>query len=239
VIPALLIAVGLLALVAGIGLIASFGTRLRVGRLLAGTRSVPLSDLAQAATGSAPPYVRVDGRIDSEEDFEDAAHRPLVFRRTLVQLRRPGLGTWRTVDESREAVPFTIGDASGEVTIDPADLADGLVVMPREAAGVASDLPDRVPAGTPPQARVRVRVEQVSSVEHAIALGVPVARADGIQLRPAPNRPLILTTLEPPEAMRVLADGRQPLIRAAVVLFVIGCAATALGVVAAALRLGT
>jgi len=94
VIPALLIAVGLLALVAGIGLIASFGTRLRVGRLLAGTRSVPLSDLAQAATGSAPPYVRVDGRIDSEEDFEDAAHRPLVFRRTLVQLRRPGLGTW-------------------------------------------------------------------------------------------------------------------------------------------------
>ena len=47
--------------------------------------------------------------------------------------------------------------------------------MPRESVGTAADVPDRVPDGTPPDRVVRLRVEQVSSVEHAIVLGVPVA----------------------------------------------------------------
>lgn len=230
-----LFAFGGVAIVAGIVLLASFGDRLRVGRLLAGTRTVALADLPALARSDPAPYVAVEGRIDSDEPFEDTAHRPLVFRRTRVQVR-DALG-WRTVDEGLESVPFSVADAGGEAAIDPADLDRGLVVISREATGVARDISDRVPQGTPPDAPVRVRIDQVSAVEHAVVLGIPENGAGGVGLRPAPGRPLVLTTLERPEAMRILADGRQALIRIAVGLFAIGASFVAFGLVAAVLSL--
>jgi hypothetical protein len=232
----LLIVLGVLALLAGTALIASFGDRLHVGRLLARTQPVDLAEVHGLATSGRPPYVRIEGRIDSEDEFEDIAHRPLVFRRTLVQMRR-GFG-WRTLDEGREAVPFAIADAHGQVAIDPDDLGVGLIVVPREAVGIVADVADRVPADLPRDAPVRVRIDQVSSIEHAIVLGVPSIGPSGAVLRPAPGRPLVLTTLEPPEAMRVLADGRQDVIRLAVGLLVSGAVAVALGAALAVVGIG-
>ncbi len=224
---AVLVVAGLLALAASLILIGSFGSRLRVARLLRAAPVVGFADLRDLAASPRPPLVRVQGRIDSEEDFEDADHRPLVFRRTAFQLRR--LGGWRTVDETREQVPFTVGDATGVAAVDPDDLRDGLVVVPREASGVAGDVTERVPVGTPPATPLRVRIDQVSSVEHAIVVGVPVVRDGTIRLAPGRGRPLVLTTLEPDEAMRILADGRQNAIRAAVGLFVAGAVAVVAG----------
>jgi hypothetical protein len=237
VVPVLLAVVGFVALVAGIGLLASFGARFRVGRLIAATPGVPIADARSLAAGERPPYVGIHGRIDSDDEFEDAAHRPLVYRRTRVQVR--GDRRWKTVHETREAVPFRVADAHGEVVIDPADLDVGLVVVTRESTGQASDLPDRVPDGTPPATPVRVRIDQVSSVEHAMVLGVPSLVGSGVRMGPGRGRPLVLTTLEPDEAMRVLAEGRQPVIRVAVGLFIVGGAAIVLALVAAAALLAS
>lgn len=77
---------------------------------------------------------------------------------------------------------------------------------------------DRVPPGTPPETPVRLRVEQISSVEHAIVVGVPGLDETGTpRLSAGLGRPLVLTTLEPEEAMRILAEGdrRRPLVAAA------------------------
>lgn len=236
----LLVALGGFALLAGVLLVASFGERLRIGRLLAGTPTVPIADLASLADEPRPPYVRVEGRIDSEDEFEDAAHRPLVFRRTLVQLGRRGMprGGWRTVDEGREVVPFSVADAQGEAAIATDDLGSGLVVIPREATGVAGDAPDRVPAGTPVDTPLRFRIDQVSSIEHAVVLGVPVRTPAGVELRAGAGRPLVLTTLDQPEAMRILAGGRQPLLRVAVAAFVGGCVLVLVGLVVAVAGIG-
>ena len=79
-------------------------------------------------------------------------------------------------------------------------------------------MPDRVPAGTPPEAPARLLVEQVSSVEHAIVAGVPGLDSSGApQLTAGLGRPLVMTTLEPAEAMRILVEGerRRPFIAAA------------------------
>ncbi|HEY3523701.1 MAG TPA: hypothetical protein VGK63_08350 [Candidatus Limnocylindrales bacterium] len=231
-----LVVLGATAILVAIGLIASFGDRLRVGRLLAGTRRVALADLPALAHSEPAPYVRVEGRVDSDDAFEDVARRPLVFRRTRVQVRNR-LG-WRTVDEGRESVPFSLADAGGEAAIDPSDLGVGLVVIAREASGVAADIADRVPPETPPDTPVRVRIDQVSAVEHAVALGVPRTGPAGVTLGPGAGRPLVLTTLEQPEAMRILADGRQLLIRVAVALFVVGAGLIAVGFLAAVGGLG-
>ena len=86
---------------------------------------------------------------------------------------------------------------------------------------------------------MRLRIEQVSAVEHAIAVGVPRRAADGeVRMTEGLGRPLIVTTLEASEAMRILADGRtrRPLLAAiclvaGLVLVSIGFAAAIIGVV--------
>ena len=83
----------------------------------------------------------------------------------------------------------------------------------------------------PPTTPVRLRVDQVSSVEHAIVLGVPRLDADGEpRLSAGLGRPLVLTTLETDEAMRVLAEGRSGRIKVALV-----CLAGGVGLVVIAL----
>ncbi len=207
--PQLLIVVGFVTLAAGVLILLSFGPGFRVGRLLAATPRTTIADARAAAEAGRVVYVRIDGRIDSETDFEDADHRPLVLRRTRVQVRRGR--RWIDIEDGREQVPFTLDEGLASIGIDAAALSVGLVVVPRESTGVAGDLPARVPPGTPASTPVRVVIEQVSSVEHAIVLGTPVRRPDdSIVMTAGTGRPLVLTTLEPDEAMRVLTGGDRP-----------------------------
>jgi hypothetical protein len=226
--PLIPIAVGLLALAVGIALLRTFGPNYRVGRLLA---VAPLVTVAQAHALAAGParFVAVRGRIDSEAEFEDEMHRPLVLRRVRIELA--GGRGWMTVDEQVEAVDFTVREGLDAIAVDHRALTTGLVVIPRESVGTAADALDRVPAGTPPATPLRLRVEQVSSVEHATVAGVPtVDPVDGeVRMTAGLGRPLILTTLERDEAMRVLtADApRRPAV--AVVALAVGLISLSVG----------
>ena len=173
-------------------------------------------------------YVRVDGRIDATDEFEDADHRPLVLRRTRIEaLSGPA---WKTVEDSREQVPFEVREGTTGIDVDAAALDAGLVVVPRFSTGIVGDLGDRAPAGLAAETPVRARIEQVSSVEHAIVLGVPVADDGRVRLGAGLGRPLILTTLEPAEAMRILAGGDVRRSRAAAALLVSGTVLVAAGI---------
>src|SRR6185295_1271492 len=224
--PLLLAAAGVLAFVLGGAILRTFGPRYRVGRLLATTPQVTIAEALEIAASGRRRYVRVDGRIDADEEFEDAHHRPLVFRRTRLESRAGR--DWRVFEDQRETVRFEVREGLDAIGVDDAALDAGLVVVPRESVGTAADLPDRIPPGLPADTPVRARIDQISSVEHAILLGVPVPVA-GNEDRGGPNddhsdqsastpaarmtaglgRPLVLSVLEPAEAMRVLAgDGR-------------------------------
>ena len=235
--PPLVVAAGLLALAIGVLVLRSFGPNFRIGRLLSSTPIVTLAEARQLAAGP-PRYVAISGRIDAEDEFEDDAHRPLVLRRARLQLRRGR--RWQTVDEHVESVPFQVNEGLDSIAIDVTSLADGLIVVQRESVGTAADAPDRVPDGTLPTTPLRLRVEQVSSVEHAIAVGVPVVDAAGaVALTGGLGRPLILTTLERDEAMRVLTSGdtRRPIIAA--IAMVIGLTLLAVGLAWALLGAAT
>jgi len=227
VLPLLVLIAGIALLAAGWLVLRSFGPRLRVGRLLAATPQATVADAIALAESGARRYVAVRGRVDSDREFEDADHRPLVLRRTRFQARDGR--AWRTWEDNREVVPFEIRDGLVGIGVDGESLRDGLVVVPRESAGVASDLGERAPVGVAPETPVRVRIEQVSSVEHALVLGVP-ERTDGVvRLTAGLGRPLVLTTLEPREAMRIIAEGRTGAPRAAAVLLGAGLAVTLVG----------
>ena len=226
--PLLLIAAGAVALGAGVVVLRSFGSGYRVGRLLARTPRIPIDEARALAESGARRYVRVDGRIDSAEEFDDAQHRPLVLRRTRLEARTER--GWETVEDSREQVPFEVREGTAAIDIDGTALDAGLVVVPRLSAGVAGDLADRRPAGLRPETPLRARIEQVSSVEHAIVLGVPVAGDGRIRMEAGLGRPLVLTTLDPPEAMRILGGGDMVRARAAAGLFLAGLAFVLAGI---------
>ncbi len=204
--PLIPLIAGFVALVVGVMVLRTYGPNYRIGRLLAATPEVSVAE-ARSLAGGRPRYVRIQGRIDAEDEFEDEVHRPLVFRRTRVEMQRDG--RWVAFDDRRERVRFEVREGLDGIVVDDAALDTGLVVVPRESVGTAADVADRVTPDTAPATPVRLRVEQVSSVEHAIVLGVPGLDAAGEpRLSAGMGRPLVLTTLDAGEAMRVLAEGR-------------------------------
>jgi len=206
--PLVPLVAGFVALAAGILVLRTFGPGYRVGRLLASTPEVSVAEARSLATGGRSRYVKVRGRIDAEDEFEDDAHRPLVFRRTRLQLRRGR--TWVSFEDGRERVPFGISEGLEAIAVDDGALDVGLVVIPRQSVGTAADLVDRVPGGTAPATPVRLWVEQLSSVEHATVVGVPgLDEAGAPRLSAGLGRPLVLTPLDESEAMRILTGGER------------------------------
>src|SRR5664279_5537385 len=86
--PLLLLVLGLALVVAGALFMGSIGPGQRVGRLLASTPRVSVEQALGLATDAVPRYVRLDGRLDSDEDFPDEREQPLIFRRRRLEAWR-------------------------------------------------------------------------------------------------------------------------------------------------------
>jgi hypothetical protein len=230
--PLVVIVAGFVAIAAGTLLLRTYGPRVRVGRLLAVTPRVSVAEAREIAASGARRYVRVDGRLDADAEFPDEHARPLVLRRRRLEARR-GSG-WQLLDEQREAVPFRVREGLDEIDVDEAALDAGLVTLVRESVGTAAEaaavLPDGLPGGLADATPVRLRIEQLSSVEHVVALGVPVAGPDGRpRLTAGTGRPLVVSTLEQDEAMRVLAGGGRTRPIASAAALAIGLGLLAIG----------
>ena len=236
-----IIALGLAAGLAGYLLLRRSGTGWRVGRLLAAAPERTLAEATTMAAAGEPGYIRLHGRIDSDEEFPGDDGKPIVFRRRRLQ-RRSGRSGWQTFDDERLAVPFRLSEKGQQVGIDTEALGDGLVVVPGESVGVAADVSAEAVTGSlpemPPETPVRLRIEQVSAVDHATAAGVPRMGEDGsVVLGPGLDRPLVLTTLDVDEAMRVLAGGRRTELLVAAGLLLAAPVITVVGLVAVVLNL--
>ena len=236
--PLIPLVAGFVALAAGVLVLRTFGPSYRVGRLLASTPEVSVAEARALAASGRPRYVRVRGRIDAEDEFEDDAHRPLVFRRTRLQLRRDGRGC-----RSRTAGSGCPSRSARASTPSPSTTprsTSGSWSSRANPSGPRPTSPIGCRRGPHPATPVRLLVEQVSSVEHATVVGVPgLDDAGAPRLTAGLGRPLVLTTLEPAEAMRVLTGGdrRRPLVAVAclaggVVLIGLGLLAAVVGAVA-------
>jgi len=225
--PIALIGAALIAL----GLLLSRRTdvRTRAGQLLAGLSPItPTEALRLAALrGESSPYLAIKGSIDAAEIFEDEHHRPLVFRRERVSIADEA--GWRVIDTAERSLPFVISDPSSAIRISTADLADGLVVVERRWEGSVAELHAAgreyqsaetaalvaAIAASDPSRQARVGLEQISNLDRATAAGQLV---DG-ELRAGAGRPLVVTTLERAEALRLLgSEGRGRLASSTVAL---------------------
>jgi hypothetical protein len=206
--PLLVIAAGFIAIAIGSLLLRSYGPRVRVGRLLAVTPTVTIAAARALASTGGQRYVRVDGRLDADEVFPDEHDRPLVFRRRRIEARLRG--GWRVIDERRESVAFHVRGGVDEIGVDAEAIDDGLVTLVRESIGTAAEVAGQLPSRLAPETTIRLRIEQLSAVEHAAVLGMPLMDGDGaVRMTRGTGRPLVVCTLEEEEAMRVLTDGAR------------------------------
>ncbi len=230
----LLALLGLVSLAATALLLRSVGPRYRLGRLLAGTPEVSIEEAIELAGAAGHVYVRVTGRISSEEEFPDEHDRPLVFRRTRIELSGPRA----VADRARRARGCAVQRRGALCAHSHRRRGAGRRAggIPREAAGRAQDLgadmAQALPREYDPQAPARLVIEQLSAVEHATVCGRPVLHDGRATLTEGSGRPLIVTTLEAPAAMRLLARGhRTRVVAAALLLFaglgMLGAAAVA------------
>jgi len=221
--------IGAALIVIGLLLSRRTNVRTRAGQLLAGLSPItPTEALRLAALrGDSAPYLAIKGSVDASETFEDEHHRPLVFRRERVSIADEQ--GWRVIDVAERSLPFVISDPSGAIRIATADLADGLVVVERRWEGSVAELhaaareyrsPETAAlvaaiAASDPSRQARVGLEQISNLDRATAAGQLV---DG-ELRAGAGRPLVVTTLERADALRLLGgEGRGRLASSTVAL---------------------
>ena len=227
--------IGAALLVIGLLLSRRTDARTRAGQLLAGLSPISPTEALKIAAlrGDSAPYLAIKGSIDAPEIFEDEHHRPLVFRRERVSIADEG--GWRVIDTAERSLPFVVSDPSNSISIATADLADGLVVVERRWEGSVAELhaagreyqrPETAAlvaalATSDPTRGARVGLEQISNLDRATAAGQLV---DG-ELRAGAGRPLVVTTLERADALRLLggeARGRLVSSTLALALLAIG-----------------
>jgi len=220
----ILAALGALSVLSAGVLLRSLGSAFRIGRILSATPQASIAEAISLAHGR-PTYVRVNGRISSDEEFPDEHDRPLVYRRTRIELAEGG-GRWLAAHDELEAVPFGVETRSDFIAVDETVLGPGVVAIPRESRGSVRDLPaelvgDAAP-GVAADAEARLVIEQLSAVEHATVCGRPALRDGRPVLTAGVGRPLIVTTLEIPAAMRLLAGGGRGRVLAAAAALLAG-----------------
>jgi hypothetical protein len=107
------------------------------------------------------------------------------------------------------------------------------VAIPRVATGHVSELQGDMADAAREAARetpVRLTIEQLSAVEHVSACGTPELRGGETVLTAGVGRPLIVTPLDKPAAMRLLASGARRRVLAAALLIAGGVVLVALAV---------
>ena len=216
--PLKLAALGTALIAIGAWAVRSGGPRTRAGRLLASLSPITPSEALKLGSRLASGrYVAISGGIDAAEIFEDENHRPLVYRRERVLIADGG--SWREIDRSVRWLPFSVSDAHGSISVDGDALGEGLIVVVRqwegsvtELAAAERDFADDASrrlvaaiAASDPQRAARVALEQISTIDSATVAG----RLDGDRLTADGGRPLILTTLERSEALRLIGASRR------------------------------
>lgn len=215
--PLLVLAVGMSLL--GAGRIAVRGTDARpaLARRLAGAREVKVGSLLDVLAVASPPgrALRVTGRIRCSEPMTTpGADRLVVFHRD-VEVRITG-GSWQNIERLRETRSFDLWDHDGWLTVDPAQAAEPLVVLPHVWQGSVEDLDDgyqqaveRLRAEGRPAVEARSISRMISVSDKLLVLAEVRIEHHGNPRLYAPSGGFVISNLELDEAMRLLGGAQR------------------------------
>jgi hypothetical protein len=174
------------------------------------------------------------GRIRCTDPIVTAQDDRLVALHRDVEVLT-GNGDWRPVERLRETRSFELWDHDGSLTIDPAEAAEPLVVLPHMWEGPPTELDEAFgPALTRLATELgelrgaRAATRMLSVIDRLLVLA-DVRRDPGgrVMLAP-PSGGYVISGLDLDDAMRLLGGGRPRLLVAGTALVTVG-AALALG----------
>jgi hypothetical protein len=237
---AVLVVAGLLLAALGLGALRAAGARPTMARRLAGPPEVKVGRLLGEAALPARP-VRVSGRIRCREPLEmGGGERLVAFHRDVDVLAG---GEWRSIERLRETRSFDLWDHDGSLSVDPAQAAEPLVVIPHVWRGSPSELEE------PHASAVTRLVERYGPVTEARAITRGINVTDRLLLLARPRRDDTgRVGLEPPEggylvtnlalddAMRLLGGRNRRLATLGVIGLGLAVALLAIGGIGAVLN---
>jgi hypothetical protein len=232
---AVILAAGLLLVAACAALIRLGGAQAALARRLAGPAEVKVGRLLDAGELPARP-VRVVGRIRCRDPLNAGDGERLVAYHRDVEVRVGG--RWRSVERMRETRSFDLWDHDGSVSIDPARAADPLITIPKVWRGSPDELEEphasavaRLAERHGPATAARAVTRTINVTDRLLVVAQPVRDAAGrISLDP-PEGGYLVSTLDLPDAMRVLGGRHNRLSALAVGGIGIGIALAAIGLV--------
>jgi hypothetical protein len=230
-VPVIGLILGVVLVVAGVALGRRSGARLSLGRRLAGAREHRVGDLQDLSPLPTRP-VRVVGRIRCADPIVTARDDRLVALHRDVDVQLAD-GSWRTIERLRMSRGFDLWDHDGSLAIDARQAAEPLVALPHVWRGGVDELEDpghlaaieRLRQEGQPPVAARSVTRMVSVVEHLLVLAEVHQASDGVSLQP-PRGGYVISTLELPDAMRLLGGPQRAQLLA-------GAAAVAVGAVTA------
>jgi hypothetical protein len=186
--------------------------------------------------------VRILGRIRCADPIVTAEDDRLVAFHRDVEVLVKG-GQWRGIERLRETRSFELWDHDGSLTLDPAEAAEPLVVLPHLWRGSPAELDE---AYAPARARLatehgelleaRATTRMVSVIDRLLVLADVGRGTLGEVVLSPPAGGYLITALELDDAMRLLGGRRPRLLLAGAAAVMI---AAALLVAAALLAIAT
>jgi hypothetical protein len=209
------------------------GARPGVARRLAGAREVKVGRLL--GDDRLPERaVRVSGRLRCRDPLElDGGERLVAFHRD-VEVRVGG--TWRSIERLRETRSFELWDHDGSLTLDPAEAADPLVVIPKVWRGDPSKLEEphasaaaRLVERAGPATEARAITRSLNVTDRLLVLAKVTRAEDGSPRLTPPDGGYVVTNLAIDDAMRLLGGRNRRLVAASVAGLGIAIALLAIG----------
>jgi hypothetical protein len=236
---AVLVVAGLL--LAGLGVLAlrAAGARPTLARRLAGPPEVKVGGLLGDAALPARP-VRVAGRIRCREPLEmGGGERLVAFHRDVDVLVG---GEWRTLERLRETRSFDLWDHDGALSVDPAQAAEPLVVIPHVWRGSPSELEEphasavaRLVERHGPATEARAITRGINVTDRLLLLARARRDEGGRVVLEPPEGGYLVTNLALDDAMRLLGGGNRRLAALGVIAVGLSVASLAIGGIGAVL----
>ncbi|MGI8999723.1 MAG: hypothetical protein ACR2GO_08465 [Candidatus Limnocylindria bacterium] len=234
-------------IVAGVGfalasvlVMRSAGARPGVARRLAGPAEWKVGRLLGADRAPGRP-VRLVGRIRCRDPLEMGGGERLVAFHRDVELRIGG--TWRSIERLRETRSFELWDHDGSLTIDPAQAAEPLIVIPKVWRGDPAELTEphastfaRMSERHGPATEARSITRGINVTDRLFLVAQPRRDASGRMILEPPAGGYLVTNLELNDAMRLLGGRKRRLVASAIVGLGISVVLLAVGVIGLLLR---
>lgn len=228
-------------LVATVSLLAlrGFGAQPATGRRLAGPPGARVGDLFSMEALPERP-LRIAGRIRCADPLLAAEGERLVAFHRDIEVRAGG--RWRSIERVRETRSFELWDHDGSLVVDPARAAEPLIAIPTVWRGSPDELQEPHASavarlaerhGTVSEARAVTR--SINVTDRLLVLARPIRDERGrLRLEPPPGGYLI-SSLELPDAMRLLGGRHRRTTAIAIICLALAIALLAIGGIGALL----